>query len=105
IWGIAFFIICSCLASLGAAIVAFKIDHKSAKKFVLFGLFNFATLIGFAIATVFTKTKIISPELKKKLRDEGVIIWDNRKLFFVFLFTVFFMVLTVIFENLLRTVI
>ncbi|MBW2976448.1 DUF2330 domain-containing protein [Candidatus Woesearchaeota archaeon] len=49
-YGLPFFILCSCLASLTAGLIIFKDNKISKLKFVLLGLFNFSTLIGFSIA-------------------------------------------------------
>ena len=102
LWGIIFFILSSCLASMLAGIVVFRKDRPSKKKFALFGLWNFLTLIGFAIASIFLKTKKIKPELEQQLISERIIIWDNRKILFVFLFTIFFLVIVFTLYTVLR---
>ena len=71
-WGLFFFIISSCLASMIAGLIIFNKDRPSMMKFALFGLSNLFTLIGFAIASHvlkidrrFTKSRIIS---RRKLK-------------------------------------
>ena len=53
--GIILFILCSCLASMISGMVIFRKDQPDKKKFALFGMFNFLTLIGFAIAAYIAK--------------------------------------------------
>ncbi|MAG20404.1 hypothetical protein CL618_03155, partial [archaeon] len=85
--GFIFLIISSCLASMFAGLIAFRDDEPSAKGFILFGVWNVLTLIGFIIATIFMKTL-----------EDG---WDKRKILFVFLFSVFFLIISYIFQNVL----
>ncbi|MDP2653255.1 MAG: hypothetical protein Q8Q08_04410 [Candidatus Omnitrophota bacterium] len=49
-WGVAVFILLSCLSSWLAGMVAFRKYQPSKVRFALFGLYNFFTLIGFTIA-------------------------------------------------------
>lgn len=51
VWGLFLFILCSCLSSLFAGLIAFRGKQPSKRKFTLFGLWNFLTLIGVAIAS------------------------------------------------------
>ncbi len=104
IWGIIFFILSSCLASLFSGMVVFRKDQISKKKFALFGLWNFLTLIGFAIASIFLRTKKLESKLEQKLKSQGITIWDSRKVLFVFLFTVFFLVITFVFQIILQSI-
>lgn len=98
IFSIFLFIIASCLASGIAGFIIFR-DKKMLKKLTLWGLFNFLSIIGFSIATLFMKTKPFSKELVKKLKKEGagVIIFDLRKLKFIGLFSILFLVILFIF--------
>ena len=43
-YGLFFFIVCSCLASLISGTIVFRKDYPSKFKFLIFGLFNFLTL-------------------------------------------------------------
>lgn len=102
--GLILFMIISMISSLAAGITVFK-DFRNKKgilKFTLFGLFNFLTLIGFVIATVFLKTKIIRPEdqplfdkLKKKGYNPAALqTRDLRKIAFVPIFSILFLILS-----------
>jgi len=55
ILGLLFFIICSCAASVLSGIIIYKNYNPSVKKFALFGLSNFATLIGFSLFAYFLR--------------------------------------------------
>ncbi len=100
------FVICSCLASLIAGMVVFRKDRISKLKFLLWGLWNFTTLIGFIIATVFLKTKELDPKLAKQLRKRGmhVSVRDARKIWFVILFSIIFIILTALFQNIMSAI-
>ncbi|MCX6821877.1 MAG: DUF2330 domain-containing protein [Candidatus Aenigmarchaeota archaeon] len=103
ICGLIFFVLTSCLASLFSGLVVFRKDKIiSNQKLALFGLWNFLTLIGFAIASVFLRTKKLKPELEQQLKSEGIIVWDGRKILFVFLFTIFFLIITFVFQIVLQ---
>lgn len=94
IWGILFFILSSCLASMLAGIIAFRKDKPKKMRFALFGLWNLLTLIGFMVASIFLKTKKLTPELEQQLKSLALKVWDSRKILFIFLFTVFFLMIT-----------
>jgi len=104
IWGIIFFILSSCLASMFAGIITFRKDKPDKKKFALFGLWNFLTLIGFAIASIFLRTKKLKPEVEQQLKSQGITVWDSRKILFVILFTVFFLIITFVLQILLQSI-
>jgi hypothetical protein len=104
LWGIIFFILSSCLASMFAGIVVFRKDKPDKKKFALFGLWNFLTLIGFAVASIFLRTKKLKPELEQQLKSQGITVWDSRKILFVILFTVFFLIITFVFQLVLHSI-
>ena len=55
ILGIILFIFISCLASLFSGMIIFRKDKPSKKKFILFGLWNFLTLMGLSIASYSTE--------------------------------------------------
>lgn len=57
-FGLFFFVICSCLASLLSGIIIFGIKGVSKIKFMLFGLWNFLTLIGFSVAAYVNKIDV-----------------------------------------------
>jgi len=100
------FVICSCLASLISGMVVFRKDKISRLKFLLWGLWNFTTLVGFIIATVFLKTREIDPKLAKQLRKRGmhVSVRDARKIWFVIVFTIVFIILTALFQNIMSAI-
>ena len=101
-WGLFFFILSSCLASMFAGMIVFRKDRPSLVKFGLFGLWNFLTIIGFAIATLFMKTKRLELNLERKLRRRGLKIWDSRKISFIFLFSISFVIITILFQIILQ---
>lgn len=103
---IAVFALNSCLASLLSGMIVFRDGYQSKKKLFLFGLWNFLTLIGFSIATMFLKTKRIDPKLEKELKQYGAIITlDRRKVLFIFLFTLFFLSINFCFQIVFEAII
>jgi hypothetical protein len=102
IMGWFFFILCSILASLIAALIVFR-KETNILKFTLFGLTNLFTIIGVIIGIIILKTKEIDQKLKDQIKKSGLTItmWDRRKLLFVIIFSILFMVLTFIFEKLI----
>jgi len=64
-FGLFFFIICSCLASLLSGIIIFRIKGVSKIKFMLFGLWNSLSLIGFSIAAYTNKIDVKFTELQE----------------------------------------
>jgi hypothetical protein len=82
VWGIIFFTLSSCLASMLAGIITFGKDRPAKKSLALLGLWNFLSLIGFCVIS------FSDPELKTK----------PRKGLFVFLFTLFFLLIAFGFE-------
>lgn len=64
-FGLFFFVICSCLASLLSGIIIFGIKGVSKLKFALFGLWNFLTLIGFSIKAYTDKIDVKFTELQE----------------------------------------
>ena len=57
-FGLFFFVICSCFASLLSGIIIFGFKRVSKLRFALFGLWNFLTLIGFSIAAYVNKIDV-----------------------------------------------
>jgi hypothetical protein len=82
--------ILSAFAAWLASLIAFRGESK--KRFLLLGLANCASIIGLIIATVFTRTKAISPELRRRLKQErlSAVMFDRRKAWFIILFTIIF---------------
>ncbi len=108
-FGLLFFIICSLLASFISGMIFFRKDKVSKLKLTLWGLWNFLTIIGFIIATVFMKTRKteISPKLAAQLKQKGLAVKsrsDSRKIWFVIVFSVIFVVLTYLFQNIMTAV-
>lgn len=73
LWGLIIFIISSCLASLISGLIIFRKESPSPFKFMLLGLSNFLTFVGFAIVsqalkigTRFTQTKITVQQISFK---------------------------------------
>lgn len=64
-FGLFFFVICSCLASLLSGIIIFGVKGVSKIKFMLFGLWNFLTLIGFSIAAYTNKIDVKFTKLQE----------------------------------------
>lgn len=104
IWGLFFFTLTSYLASMLAGKLTFKKDKSSLNKLGLFGLWNFLTIIGFAIATLFMRTKKLEPELESRLKKSGLKVWDGRKVIFVGLFSIFFLIISFIFQVILHLI-
>ncbi|MBW2992954.1 hypothetical protein KY317_00075, partial [Candidatus Woesearchaeota archaeon] len=108
-FGLLFFVICSLLASFISGIIVFRKDRISKLKLALWGLWNFLTIIGFIIATIFMKTKKpdISPRLAAQLKQKGLAVkskGDLRKIWFIAIFSVIFVVLTYLFQNIMTAV-
>lgn len=102
IFGVFLFALTSCLASIISGIAIFRNNKPSPIKFALFGLWNFLTIIGFSIAALSIRTKKIEPEMEEKIRNLGLKIWDGRKIFFICLFSILFLILTVLFQVILQ---
>ena len=96
LYGLIFFILCSCLASLFSGMIVFRDRPISKFKFALFGLWNFLTLIGFSIAAYISKIDlkfIQSQEIQKcdvsfgKIITRALLIVLVIPILFLFLFT------------------
>lgn len=70
-FGIILFIIISCLASLLAGAVIFGKDKPNLKKFALFGLANFLTLLGFTALAYFLKIDEKFAKSKRKVKEKA----------------------------------
>jgi hypothetical protein len=98
------FIILSALAGLLAGIICFKEARKwnSLWKFLVLGLFNCLSIIGLFVATIFARTKMIKLEdkdlfhaLQKKGYKIGAFrMSDWRKIVFIPVFSVLFLILS-----------
>jgi hypothetical protein len=95
LFGIMFFAIASACASVSSGMLIFRND-VGWKKLALWGLWNFLTIIGFAIATIFMKTREVESKLAKQLQDQHVTVWDSRKIPYVIVFSISFLVICVI---------
>jgi len=93
VFGAIYFAINSFLASILAGMLVFRND-VTWKKLGLWGLWNFLTLIGFSIATIFMKTKEVDPKLAKRLKDQSVSVWDARKIPYIIVFSIGFLVIS-----------
>ena len=108
-FGLLFFVICSLLASFISGMIFFRKSRISKLKLSLWGLWNFLTIVGFIIATVFMKTRKpeISPKLAAQLKQKGLSVKsrsDSRKIWFVIVFSVIFVVLTYLFQNIMTSI-
>lgn len=96
------FIILSALIGLIAGLICFKEARRlnGFWKFMILGLFNCLTLLGLIIATIFARTKTIKTEdkelfyslRKKGYRVGGLRMSDWRKIIFVPIFSVLFVI-------------
>lgn len=104
-FGIIFFIICSCLASMISGMIFFRKD-VSKQKLALWGLWNFTTLVGFIIATIFLKTRQVDAKLAKALKQKGLVVKarDLRKIVYVVVFSLVFVGLTFLFRYIFTAV-
>ncbi|MCX6803803.1 MAG: hypothetical protein NTY48_04515 [Candidatus Diapherotrites archaeon] len=88
--GVVLFIIISCLASVVAGFFVFRKDSPDLKKFALFGLVNFVTLIGFFILSYVLKVNTRFSKAKEPQNNQ---------------FTIKQYIFTVLFWNLIAAVI
>lgn len=68
--------------------------YRDIKKFALLGLANIFTIIGLAIAVMFTKTKIKDEKLRKEIEKAGLMVIDKRKFSFIGLFSISYLVIS-----------
>jgi hypothetical protein len=100
IWGILLYVGLSLIASILAGRISFRRTSSTdkpfpLKKLLLHGLWNCLTFYGFALATMTMKTKELDPATLQELRQKGldVRVKDRRKILYVFLFYLFFLLL------------
>lgn len=93
-WGPILFAISSCLASVLAGSIIFRRERLSKSKLALFGLWNLLTLVGFIVASIFFIHKKREREPEEESRSQGTLDWQSRKISFVFLFSIFFTIIT-----------
>ena len=100
LFSISLLFLTSALAGAAAGFIVFK-DYK---KYAMLGLFNVFSIIGLAIALAFTRTKKVDSKLKRMLKEQGfmVISSDKRKLRFIVLFSVLFLLATIIIGYLIK---
>jgi hypothetical protein len=86
------------LISAVSGAVSGMLVFKDYKKFALVGLFNVFSIVGLAVALAFTKTRKVNEKLSRRIRKEGfmVISSDKRKLYFLILFSVVFLITSLI---------
>jgi hypothetical protein len=82
--------------SMLTGLVLGAIFFRDPIKFALLGLANIMTIIGLAVVVAFTRTRRIDEGLRRHLRASGalVITSDTRKIYFIILFSILFLVLT-----------
>jgi len=75
------------------------------KNYALIGLANVFSIIGLSIAVAFAKTKKIDESVRRRLKQEGfmVITTDKRKFAFVILFSIAFLIVSLIAGYLLKS--
>jgi hypothetical protein len=93
------------MSALAGAITGFLV-FKEPKRFALVGLFNLFTIIGLAIAVASTKTRssAMDERFKRMLERSGVIAItaDKKKIVFVVLFSIIFLVVGAVAGYLLK---
>jgi len=96
-------LIIAMVSSVAGAVAGF-ILFGDPIKFAWVGLANLFSIIGLAIALTLTKTKKIDMELKRRLKNEGLVVIssDRRKFFFLVLFSILFIVLCYVFGYLIK---
>ncbi|MDO8513000.1 MAG: hypothetical protein Q7S37_00655 [bacterium] len=105
--GILLLLIASFISGLVSGKIVFHRQVVNLKDYLMFGvlgLFNSFSIIGLAIAAIFWRTKIIKPEdqelfdefIKRGYSSNNIRSADNRKLLFLPLFSVIFIVIIII---------
>ena len=110
--GVILLIICSILTGILAGLTVFKESRnkRGIRKYGLLGLFNVLSIIGLIIATIFSRTKEVKEEDKElfeELKGKGYSTWafewkDLRKLEFVPIFSVYFLIISWIVIEILK---
>jgi len=93
IWGLVFFIVCSMLASLAAGKIMFRDLFLSVRGYLLYGLFNFLTIIGFGINTYFMNTKKLAKNIKDYMYKNGLNLVKSPKERYTIYLVVFLIVI------------
>ncbi len=97
-----FLLLIAISATSGA--IAGRLVFGDYRKFAMLGLANIFTIIGLVIAVALMNTKKIEKKFKRRLKKEGlmVISTDKRKLYFLLIFTIAFLVLTTLIGYLVK---
>jgi len=98
-FGLFFFVVCSCLASLLSGIIIFGIKGVSKLKFMLFGLWNFLTLIGFSVAAYANKIDVKFTELQEIQQGRTLFGKILIKTFLIGLISIFLFLLLFLFTG------
>ena len=89
-------IISSAAASVVSGRLIFKDGLIDDTRFALQGLWNIGTMIGFVLVTVFWTTQKLDDKTKKQLSEKGLSVFDSRKIAYIVLFYVLFIVALVV---------
>lgn len=87
LWGLLLFLVLSMAASLVAGLLSFSETPLSEERLMLHGLWNCLTMVGFVLATIFLKTKKVGKESTAK---------DLRKIVYLFLFYLLFIIFSMV---------
>jgi hypothetical protein len=81
------------ISAVTGAITGF-VFFRNPARFALIGMANIFTIIGLGIVLALTKTKQLDIGLKRRLREEGMIVVssDTRKIYFLIAFSVLFLI-------------
>ena len=81
------------ISALTGALTGFIIFRET-NRYALVGLANIFTIVGLAVVITLTRTKKVDEELKKQIKEAGLITVtsDPRKILFVFLFSILFLI-------------
>lgn len=115
VFGLLIFILTSFFAGIFGGLVVFKEARKKRSSFLKFGyigFFNLLSIIGLAIVIIFFRTKEIDKEKEKEFEEKGVPVamikayktQDKRKLIFLPVFSVFFLILTSLFIKFIQII-
>jgi hypothetical protein len=101
VFEILFILIVSAITGALVGIIVFR----EWKNYALIGLANVFSIIGLSIAVAFAKTKKIDESVRRRLKQEGfmVITTDKRKFAFVILFSIAFLIVSLIAGYLLKS--
>lgn len=91
------------ISSISGAITGLII-FKDYKKYALIGLTNVFSIIGLAIAMAFTRTKKVEESVKKRMKELGFtpIMIDQRKFYFLVLFSILFLIIAYLIGYLIK---